>query len=142
MLHFWNAHLPQVPASGASLTWAIQFRRMLIRSLQETAREMKADPKLANLPAIAGVYSLLPDSDKSGSAHLMRRLGFIIVPYSDPLGRVGEFLENFYSWLLIYAYNPGSLTSRKLFHLFRFEIWMTREEFLQRYLTEELKGTE
>jgi hypothetical protein len=137
MLHFWNSRLPPVSEAGASLTWAIDFRRRLIRSFQGVAWQLETDPRLANLEAVGAVFSLLPAGEERGGQGLVHRLGFTVLPYRDPLGRLGEWVENIYSWLLIWAYNPGSLVSRKLFHLYRFEIWVTREEFLNRYLTEE-----
>ncbi len=136
MLHTWNSRLPPVSESGASLTWAIEFRRRLIRSFQGVARELETDPRLADLKAVGAVFSLLPAGEERGGQSLVRRLGFAVLPYHDPLGRLGEWVENVYSWLLIWAYNPGSLISRKLFHLYRFEIWMSREEFLNRYHTD------
>jgi len=63
----------------------------------------------------------------------MNRLGFTVTPYHRPLGRFGEFWENFYSWGLLWAFNPPSWRRRKLFDLRRTEVWMLREDFVDRF---------
>lgn len=63
----------------------------------------------------------------------MRRLGFMVLPYHSPLGRFGEFWENFYTWMIIWAFNAASLRHRHLHRLRRSEVWMSVDEFLRRY---------
>jgi len=64
---------------------------------------------------------------------MLQRLGFTVIPYHRSLGAFGEFWENFYTWMLMWTYNPGSLRYRGLWGLRRAEIWMSAEEFLRRY---------
>jgi len=64
---------------------------------------------------------------------LIYRLGFSIFPYHNPLGRFGEFWENFYTWWLMWAYNPISLRGRSMYDLRRDEIWMSVGEFMRLY---------
>lgn len=63
----------------------------------------------------------------------MQRLGFSIMPYHKPLGRFGEFCENFYSWGLMWTFNPPSWRRRELFNLRRTGVWMSREDFVGRF---------
>jgi len=60
-------------------------------------------------------------------------LGFTVLPYYRPMGRFGEFWENLFSWWLMWTFNTSSLYSRKFWYLQRTEIWMTRDDFLQRF---------
>jgi hypothetical protein len=56
-----------------------------------------------------------------------------VLPYHRPLGKFGEFWENFFSWWLMWTYNDASLHSREFWRLQRTEIWMTADEFIRRY---------
>lgn len=132
-LHLWNEHLPIVPPEGADLGWATRTARLWVYSLRLAARHVQQDPRLAAARAIVGVTALLDPAGQAASVKLMQRLGFTVLPYHSPLGRFGEFWENFYSWWVIWAYNPASLRNRRLFHMHRAEIWMARDEFLDRY---------
>ena len=64
---------------------------------------------------------------------MMQHLGFVVLPYHNPLGRFGLFWENFFSWWLMWAYNETSLHSRHFLKLQSTEIWITINEFLHRY---------
>lgn len=133
MLHLWNEHLPPLPEDGADLAWARQVGRRFVYSLYALGRHVQASPRLSAARAVGGVTVLLWSGSRSGGARLMERMGFTIFPYRRPLGRFGEFWENFYSWWLMWAYNPASLRRRQLARLQRAEIWMAMEAFLQRY---------
>ncbi len=128
-LHLWNEHIPPLPPHGPDLAWAARSTRMLMASFRKLARQMKADPRLAALQAVGGVTVLV----SLGGEGLFRRLGFTIHPYRNPLGRFGEFWENLYTWAIMWTFNQVSLRQRYLMRLRRSEIWMSREEFLQRY---------
>ena len=132
-LHLWNEHLPLVPPEGADLACATRTARLWAHSLRLAARHVQKDPRLADARAIVGATALLDPDGQAGSVKLMQRLGFTVLPYHSPLGRFGEFWENFYSWWILWTYNPASLRHRRLFHLHRAEIWMAKDEFLSRY---------
>ncbi len=133
LLHLWNEHLPRIPRAGPDLAWAKVAQRAFLRSLQAVGMYLQCQPHLKDIAAIGGCTALLFTSGQDGGVRLMERLGFTILPYSSPLGRFGEFWENFYSWLLIWAYNPGGLHYRPLFKLRRAEVWMLREDFIRRF---------
>jgi hypothetical protein len=137
-LHLWNEHIPPLPLAGPDLAWAAQMRRLFIHSLRAVAVQMTSDPRLARVRAVGGATTLLSPDSHSGGRRFLQRLGFTILPYRSPLGRFGEFWENFYAWWLMWTFNVASLRHRKLLHLHRSEFWMSAEEFLNRYGSREM----
>ncbi len=133
MLHFWNERLPVIGAQGASLQWALHFQRELIYSFQAVARCVQQSEDLKEIQAVGGVVAHIHTDVPDGGSQLLARLGFTILPYHRPAGAFGEFWENFYTWVLIWTYNPGSLRSHALFSLQRNEFWATRQRFLARF---------
>jgi hypothetical protein len=133
LLHLWNEHLPRLPRSGPDLAWAKAAQRAFLRSLQAVAVYLQSQPELEHIAAVGGVTALLFTAGRDGGSRLMERLGFTVLPYRGPLGRFGEFWENFYSWMLIWAYNPAGLRYRPLFKLRRAEIWMLKADFIRRF---------
>jgi hypothetical protein len=133
VLHLWNEHLPPIPQAGPDLAWAVRMRRLFIQSLRAAAVQMRRDPRLAEVRAVCGTTALLSPDSHSGGRRFMERLGFTIFPYRSPMGRFGEFWENFYAWWLMWTYNVASLRHRQLLHLRRAELWMPAEEFVSRY---------
>lgn len=135
-LHFWNEHMPQIPAEGPTLAVAIRGQRMLIASLRAFARWIEQEPELADGQAVGGATVLFAAGDGSSGERLFQRLGFSVFPYQNPLGRFGEFWENLYTWALMWAFNAVSLQNRHLLRLQRTEVWMSTDEFLARYGTQ------
>lgn len=131
-LHMWNEHIPAIPQSGPDLAWAARFYSPLIPSFRKLARLLKTDPVYAGIEALIGVTVLVRD-DAGSINKLFVRLGFSIMPYRNPLGRFGEFWENFYAWWILWAFNQASLRSHHLFRMRRSEILISREDFLHRY---------
>ncbi len=134
-LHLWNEHIPPLPPEGPDLAWAIRTRRMLIHSFRMLARYMESDPYLGSVRAVGGITVLLSPGDRLAGERLMERLGFTVTPCPNPLGRFGEFWENFYAWCLMWTFNAASLRRRSLVRLRRVGVWMPTEEFLRRYGT-------
>jgi hypothetical protein len=132
-LHLWNEHLPPLPRDGPDLAWAIRMQRIFVRSLHAVAEQMTRDVRLSAVRAVGGVTVLLSPAGHPGGVRLMERLGFAVVPYHSPLGRFGEFWENFYAWWIMWTFNAVSLRYRQLVHLQRLEVWMSADEFLSRY---------
>jgi len=132
-LHLWNEHIPSIPPQGPDLAWALQTRRLMMASLHAVARQMTHDPSLAGVQAVGGVTSILSPDDPAGGERIMRRAGFTVFPCRHPLGRFGEFWENLYAWAIMWTFNAVSLRRRKLLRLRRAELWMSANEFLQRY---------
>jgi hypothetical protein len=132
-LHLWNEHLLALPPTGPDLAWANRMRCLFMDSLYAVGRHLEIDPRLAKVQAVGGISGLLSTGERSSGERMIRRLGFAVWPYRSRLGGFGIFWENFYSWCLMWAYNPVSLNRRQLLRLRRVEFWMPADEFLQRF---------
>jgi hypothetical protein len=132
-IHVWNERMPRIPPGGADLQWAIKLRRQVIHSFRILAKVIRADEIYAPVRAIYGASVLFSFTSHTGGIRMMQSFGFTILPYHSPLGKFGEFWENLFSWWLMYAYNTASMDTRKFWQLERTEIWMDRDEFIQRY---------
>jgi len=132
-IHLWNEHLPLIPRGGPDLSWALRLQRQFTASLCRLAAQMTADPRLLGARAVIGTTALLSPRGRPGGVRMMEHFGFQVSPYHSPLGRFGEFWENFYAWWIIWTYNIPSLQDRRLIRLQRVEIAMPAEEFLHRY---------
>ena len=137
-IHLWNEHLPVQPPTGSDLAWATRFGRMFVKSLHILGGYLREHPELSHLHAVYGATALFSPFTRSGGQELMVRWGFTVLPYHSPLGRFGEFWENFYSWWVIWAYNPPSMRQHRMSGLRRSEVWILTEEFLRRYGTHRL----
>ncbi len=132
LFHLWNERIPAMPAQGADLAWSLRFYRRIRYSLHLAAIHLHQTSELEQVRAIGGITAHFGSAQEACA--LFERLGFSIYPYHRPLGAFGEFWENFYTWWLIWAYNPASLGHRKFWRLKRVEFWTSREAFLQTYL--------
>jgi len=133
MLHLWNEHVPPMGPAGPDLAWAARVYRMWLHSLRAVAHWLADEPGLADMRAVGGMTVLITPGDRGSGLRLMRHLGFDVIPYRSPLGRFGEFWENFYAWWLMWAFNAASLRRRRLLHLRRAEVWISVSELLGRY---------
>jgi hypothetical protein len=88
---------------------------------------------MAKVGAIGGVTVLLDSGNHEAGARLVEGQGFTILPYRSPLGGFGEFWEDIYAWVLIWAYNPSGLNRRGLRSLRRKEFWVSAGEFRRRF---------
>jgi len=131
-LHMWNEHMPPLPAAGPDVRWAVQVERMFVSSLHELARAVGREPVYRNVRAVRAVTVLLTPGPGAG-LHLAQRLGFEVQPHRTPLGRFGEFWENFYTWWLMWTYNAVSVRRRPMFDLRRMDMWMEADEFVRRF---------
>jgi hypothetical protein len=66
---------------------------------------------------------------------LFERLGFDVLRRDrrDKLRCFGEFWENFYTWWLIWTFNPGSLRRKEFLCMERAQLWISRQALLERY---------
>jgi hypothetical protein len=132
-IHIWNDRLPRVATKGADFNWAVKTVRMYRYSLHLAARYVGQNASLPPFRAVMGETSLFAPPAEDQTSHPMGRFGFTVAPYRGPLGRFGEFWENFYAWLLIWAYNPVSARGWNVFTARRSEIWMTAQSFMKHY---------
>jgi hypothetical protein len=133
LIHLWNERMPPLPPDGPDLAWARRFLRRFEHSLRLTAGYLQETDPLNTMRAVGGMTILLTAGLHESGSRFMQDMGFTTLPYSSQLGRFGEFWENFYSWLIIWTFNPSRLPHRSLFRLRRSEIWMGRQAFMERY---------
>lgn len=133
VIHVWNEHMLAMPPGGPDLAWTKKMFQAFLKSLGELADYIISEPAMGNVRAVGGISVLLFSGDRSSGAKFMQKLGFTIMPYTNPLGRFGKFWEDFYSWMLMWTYNPGSVRYRHLMGFERAEFWMPVEEFVQKY---------
>ncbi len=131
--HLWNERMPLIPAQGPDLSWALETKRRMIYSFEAIAGIISRTSSMQNIQGVGGVLAHINLTGADGGRIMLEHLGFTIYPYHRPLGAFGEFWENFFTWGLMWAYNPASLQRRSLLRLQRSEFWMAREPFLQRF---------
>ncbi len=135
-LHFWNEHVPQIPASGADLAWARRFHRLTVNSLEELAAYIHDTPEMQPVTGLHGVppfgdngFSLVPKK-------VLKRWGFDLVPNDKPdnlLNRFTRFWENFYMTALLWAFNPNTLHGKQPLRLRRDELWISKKALIEKY---------
>lgn len=137
LIHAWNGRMPVIPAEGPTLEYASRLQRMAIYSFCLIAQKIKEDGGLHDAQAVGGFTAHLSIEEAKGGRAAFEHLGFTILPYHRPLGAFGEFLENFYTWWVMWTFSPVSMRHRSLWKLQRTEFWMTREKFLKKYARSE-----
>lgn len=133
LIHLWNERLPAISPEGPDLAWGTMILHSFRYSLEAVASFMVQNPELRKVRAVGGATSLPFGGVHGGGGRLLQVLGFAVFPYRSPLGAFGVFWENFYAWLLIWTYNPGSLPYRRFWRMRRSEFWTAADEFLRRY---------
>jgi hypothetical protein len=134
VLHLWNDHLPTLSPVDSDFTWAAKTRRLFRNSLRMVAKEMQCNPRFTAIRAVMGTTALFSPPGNIIKNHPMQRFGFTVIPYQSRLGYFGEFWENFYAWLLIWAYNPSSARKWNFIKARRSEIWMAVDGLFSRYI--------
>jgi hypothetical protein len=133
LLHAWNERMPRIPSDGPDLAYAVRYRQRSIASLKLIARHIASTPSLQEVQAVGGVTAHISLEHARGGRAMLEHLGFTLMPYHRPFGAFGEFWENFYTWWLMWTFNPASTRHRKLWRLQRTEFWMAKDRFLEKY---------
>ncbi len=133
MVHLWNERVPPIGPAGPDLAWATRTGRAFVYSFRAMARYLCETPPLDSVRAVGGVIAQNHLQGPDGGRALLEHLGFTVFPYHRPLGAFGEFWENFFTWWLMWTYNPPSIHHRGMFDLQRGEFWTSRESFLDRF---------
>lgn len=131
VIHLWNDHMPQIPAGGADLAWAREFKRRLVHSFQLLARHVEDNPDLAEIQALGGQ---LPLVYTPATTRLLQRLGvelFDPLPARSPAGRALRTGALLWTWLLRRAFNPGSTLGLRLRDLEHRPAWFSRATLLR-----------
>jgi hypothetical protein len=132
-LHFWNEHLPAMPADGPLIGPAVKLRRQVASSARRLAHSMRNDPRLAGAKAVGGITPLFTAGDNSAAEGIFIRLGFSVTPHRNRRGRFMEFWEEVYAWLLMWAFTSRNQPRRSLRGLRRSDFWISAEDFLRLY---------
>ncbi|HEX4078911.1 MAG TPA: hypothetical protein VHX61_08580 [Rhizomicrobium sp.] len=133
-LHLWNEHFLRIPHNGPDLVWAKLMRRRFNDSLGDLAIHMDENPDLSKAVAVCGCGGIAYEGNGGKVARLMQKFGFDVFPCPDrePAARLIDFFCDFWSLLLVFAYNPRSARADLLFRR-RCELWMSREVLRQRF---------
>jgi len=132
-VHLWNDRIPPISPAGPDMVWALRTQRALVYSFRAVAGHLIATPRLDSIKAVGGTLAQIRLGRPDGGRALLEHLGFTIFPYRRPAGAFGEFWENFYTWSLMWAFNPPSAARRGLLSLRRTEFWTTTSRFRARF---------
>jgi hypothetical protein len=137
-IHFWNERLPAMPGTGPDLRWARAMYRAFATSLclLDGYLEATGNRDLAAAQALHAETGFLTSQALDGGATILQRLGFEVERprrHTGAWARFGEFWADFYSWLLIWTYNPASLQHKRLLSLERSELWLSRRTLHERF---------
>jgi hypothetical protein len=81
------------------------------------ARHIQSTPALQDVQAVGGITARVTLIGVDGGKAMLDHLGFAVFPYYRPLGEFGEFWENFYTWWLMWTFNPTSVRHRQMWNL-------------------------
>jgi len=135
-LHFWNEHLPVIPARGADLAWARAFWRRVVHSFRLLAAYLEEASEFDQAQAFTAEISFGARYELPHLAAMFGRAGLDVISLEEPAGpwqRFVRFWEELYGLALAWAYNPGSFRSGDLPSLRRDELWMSRRVLFERY---------
>ena len=133
LVHFWNERASLIPPEGPSLAWGLDTSRKLRYSMRLVAKYIQSHPGCDGVQAIGGITAHVVLDKADGGRAMLEQMGFKVMPYHRPFGAFGEFWENFYTWWLMWTFNPASTRHRSMFRLQRAEFWMSRQAFLEKY---------
>jgi hypothetical protein len=127
-LHFWNEHIPPMPASGPTIAWARQMQSGIAVALRELARHLASRPDLDDVLVI---WAEVPSGTKSQSEQLARIMGYFgfetifetaPLPWRERLHRLGS---NILISLIVLAQNAAALR-RDTLNRVRVPIYLSR----------------
>jgi hypothetical protein len=132
-IHLWNERIPPMPPDQPDVAWSVRFVRRWVYSLKLVAEYWRSDPTLAQVQALHGVFALPSDEQQIWHERTMRTLGFEVVrPEWTLWRRFSDFWQNVYNWAILWTYNPASLRVRRLRHMERCGLWMSRARLMEK----------
>lgn len=141
-LHFWNEHIPPVPAHGTTIRWARRMQRSISLSLQELARYLSSSPDLCDISVICGDVPSATRGQCRQIEYIMAYYGFETVmetehlPFAERVHRLGE---NVLISLTVFAQNPAALRLDTLMRV-RVPIYMSRRALERKFSAENAAG--
>ena len=130
-IHFWNEHVPSQSQAKSPMAWAARGALMLKVSFRQLAKHLVEHPDYQEIELVGGVTPLVFSGNHGGGDKVWRRLGFTMSQSQHPLGRFGEFWENFYTWMIMWTFNPDGIKNQNPFTMRRAEFWTDRESFIK-----------
>ena len=133
-LHLWNERMTALASHLGELGRSRILLDDFTYSLQLLAAALQAEVFSA---APAGIYAEFGFTEQDRSAErVFRRLGFTVRIKEDPGLRFWRraFWENFYAWMLMWTYAPGTLKGKEMTKLKRIQVWISYTQFLDRFL--------
>lgn len=126
-LHFWNEHIPLYGEGRSGFAWAVQFRRMLDRSLTLLAAEMERDPQLGAARAVLAETAFVTRGRRAKLIRVALQFGFSapIPPHGGLIEAHRDLLRDLLLIALGFAFNPKSLCGKPL-RRERYELWLSR----------------
>lgn len=126
-LHFWNEHIPSVPQKGIDLFWGERFKNLLFYSFEELIKFLEKTPYKEVNWLFGEICFFSEDHEKV--VRFLKKLGFIVYPVeaNNIFQKFYIFLQNIYSFFLIYAYNPNSLKGKNFFSGRRYHLWIKKD---------------
>ncbi|MDB5291524.1 MAG: hopanoid biosynthesis associated glycosyl transferase protein HpnI [Phycisphaerales bacterium] len=143
-LHFFNEHMPPLPADGANIRWAAHMQKLLRGSFAKLAVAFESDPRFEGVRAIRGTSVLGSRGTANPMERLARRLHFDVVdPATSPtlFARLHQAGENLLVWALTWTFNPAGLRSVPLSRE-RHRLFMSRRTLLEQYAAVRGKGAD
>ncbi len=132
-IHFWNEHMPIIPDEGPDLAYGLKLQRLTVYSMKLIARHIQQNQSFDEIQAVGGITTFISREAADGGRATFQHLGFTIFPYHRTEGAFGEFWENFYTWWVMWTYNPVSARHRKMLEMQRMEFWIAKEKFIDKF---------
>ena len=136
-VHWWNERLPPIGEDGPGLKWAVRMRRMLITTHRLMAQELLRNPDWRDIRAVGTTTALFPAGKGAEWGRKMGRLGYVVIPHENPSGRVAEFFERVWAWLIWRTYQSGTMRVLSPFEISRSDFWMSADSMLRIYTDSE-----
>jgi len=132
-LHAWNERLRDRGSKEGTLAWGRLLLRGLTSSLRLLGDHVAANPGLSTAVALRAEFSFATELQQASD--IAGPLGFDLVLLDQPGARVWRkaFWDNLYACGLMWAYNPASLTGKRLSDLKRVQIWMSSGRLAELY---------
>jgi hypothetical protein len=132
-LHLWNERVRALLADGSPLARGRSITRCLRRSFELLAEYMTSSPEMTKVQIVHARVAM-PIGDRfSKFEELARMYGFSVTASSaGGLTRLHNYFENYLVHALMWSFNP-SRTIRMARSLERLELWIDRDQYLERY---------
>ncbi len=132
-LHLWNERLPPFPPAGPMVAWSVQMLRRWRYSLGLLAAYLAHASRWDNVQALHGTVGFLEMEHAGEMRTLVEHLGFEFIVGETPGWKIWRpaFWQNLFSWWLMWAFNPASLTHKRIRDLARGELWISRAALMQ-----------